>query len=116
MSSLFSHTESVLPFAEIIFKGVTPIESRILSWPFKKSVTGKTFSVCVELFVEGALFFLPEHAVKKVKKQVPETTIIFASRKITNKKNRCRVRSNGFRKNELKKIKRRKIVFIIIIL
>jgi len=69
ISSLFSHKESVLPFIERIFKGVTPIESMILNWPFKKSVTGKIFSVSAELFTGTALFFFPEQAVKKMTKR-----------------------------------------------
>ena len=45
MSALFSQIESVLPFSEIIFNGVTGKVSNLFNCPFKKLVTAKIFVV-----------------------------------------------------------------------
>jgi hypothetical protein len=103
-SSLLSHIESVFPLNITSFKGVVGILSIILNWPFKKDVTGKidTLSGLVVPALLLLLFF--EWQEPKTRKETEKRKKrIFCIRKITNKKNRCRVRSNGLRKNAIKK-------------
>ena len=103
ISSLFIQTESVLPFCIVIFKGVVSILSISNNCPNKKSVTGNIDGLSpVELTVGttalGPLWH-PEKIRKKLrKKQSIDDENNFCISKITNKKNRCRVRGNGLRK------------------
>jgi hypothetical protein len=96
--------ESIFPLDIINFKGVVAILSIILNWPFKKEVTGKMDAFSAFIFSARSLVLFFEWQELKIRKKpgkIMEKS--FCIRKITNKKNRCRVRSNGFRKNELKK-------------
>jgi hypothetical protein len=106
-SSLLSHIESVFPWDITNFKGVVGILSIILNWPFKKEVTGKIDALSGLIFPASLLLLFFEWQELKIRKETEKRKKkIFCIRKITNKKNRCRVRSNGLRKNKIKKLKR----------
>src|SRR6185437_3741704 len=99
ISSLFIQTESVLPFCIVIFKGVVSILSISNNCPNKKSVTGNIDGLSpVESTVGTTTLGLLWHPEKIRNKQSMDDENNFCISKITNKKNRCRVRSNGLRK------------------
>jgi hypothetical protein len=102
-SSLLSHIESVFPSDIINFKGVVGILSIILNWPFKKDVTGKMDAFAGVSSACSLLLFFEWQELKIRKEREKRKKKIFCIRKITNKKNRCRVRSNGLENKYFKK-------------